>query len=1105
MFNRMPYHSIAYICSMRILCLIICLFLLSVTAAAQQFHLKKYGLEEGLPRVGVYDILQDEHGFLWIGTEGGGICKFDGYKFHSYTRRNGLTSDNVRLIFQASDKTIWVATDEGVCYFNGTDFVKVALSDSLDEDRIRSIHEDRNGKIWVGSDHGISFIHADKKLADTSLSFRQNFPDSTVRCLTWYQNKMWIGTDSGLYWYDKQNGLTLFPLQNNLCSWRILEVFPDSKGNVWVGTSAGVNKVSDSTVSVFTTNDGLINNRVRSIAEDQYGNIWFGTSRGISVYDYGEMINLTMANGLTNDRVRCLTTDSFGNMWVGTFFGGIMRYHHKDFIGFTTTEGLASNQIQALCEDEYGDVLVGTNAGLTYLEVIDNKLYNYSTLTLGDNYLGNSIRAVYYDDNGYVWLGNARGITIIKNDFKKELVFVNSEDGSTNVTVTAIKKFHGKYYIGTNSGLFQVNVDAQYQFFEIVNLSENNQMGGKEVSSIAKDYNDRIWFGFSDGTVSVLDQAKLITPGVPENLENVLTMAIDSTGNLWLGTNGNGLFTGTYDAANKKLNLKNYSTLEQLSSNYIYSILVTEDKIWLGHEHGIDILLQSADSVSTIIHCGKEIGFAGLQNNTGAALLDSKGNIWFGTMNGLFRLNTKELKSFTVGTPSIIYLTELMVNEQFVDWKKSTWCDTTWGMYDLPVNLNLPYNKNNLIFEFLGINFIAPEKIKFSWKLEGFDDDWSAPSSVMQAQYTNLPAGIYTFKVRASNELGVIQDSYESITFIIEKPFWETWGFRIAAGVFITLVVMFFLRWRTKQLRENQRKLEAIIAERTQEITSQKEMLEEKNKEVTDSIFYSRRIQRSILPAKEKVAKLIEKYFIFFRPKDIVSGDFYWADRSLDKSKTFFAVADCTGHGVPGAMVSLIGVRALTSALRESGITVASEILDNVNESVIETFTDHSTNTIIKDGMDIALCSLDYSDKNDIHFQYAGAHNSVWIVRKEFDENILMDGELYEPNLVYAGYKLFEIKADKQPIGYFDGRKAFSNHSGLLKKGDRIYLYSDGFADQFGGEKGKKFKYKTLKELILSAQEHDVAEQYAIIRNAFYDWKREFEQIDDVCLMGVEV
>jgi serine phosphatase RsbU (regulator of sigma subunit) len=282
-------------------------------------------------------------------------------------------------------------------------------------------------------------------------------------------------------------------------------------------------------------------------------------------------------------------------------------------------------------------------------------------------------------------------------------------------------------------------------------------------------------------------------------------------------------------------------------------------------------------------------------------------------------------------------------------------------------------------------------------------------------------------------------------------------------------------------------------------------MLEEKNKEITDSIFYSRRIQRSVLPAKEKVSKLLEKYFIFFRPKDIVSGDFYWAERSLDKAKIFFAVADCTGHGVPGAMVSLIGTRALTSALRESGITKASEILDNVNESMIESFTDAETGAVIKDGMDIALCSVDYSDASKVIFQYAGAQNSAWIVRAEQDEDITVNGVVLAPNIVSHGYKLFEIKADKQPIGYFETRVLFRNNEAALKKGDRVYLYSDGFADQFGGKKGKKFKYKTLKELILSMQNLPADQQYGIIRNAFYDWKREFEQIDDVCIMGVEI
>lgn len=160
---------------------------------------------------------------------------------------------------------------------------------------------------------------------------------------------------------------------------------------------------------------------------------------------------------------------------------------------------------------------------------------------------------------------------------------------------------------------------------------------------------------------------------------------------------------------------------------------------------------------------------------------------------------------------------------------------------------------------------------------------------------------------------------------------------------------------------------------------------------------------------------------------------------------------------------------------------------------------------LIKDGMDIALCSLDYSDEKNVGFQFSGAQNSVWIVRKDADDDLVVNSQKMEASISAHGYKLFEIKADKQPIGYFETRVAFRNNESVLKPGDRVYLYSDGFADQFGGEKGKKFKYKTLKELILSIQQQPVQEHYQFIRNAFYDWKREFEQIDDVCIMGVEV
>jgi len=1074
---------------------------------SQQFHFKQYSLEQGLPRVGVYDILQDKNGYLWIATEGGGVCKFDGKKFHSYTRRNGLPSDNIRVIFEASDNTLWFATDNGVCYFQGEKFNTINLGQDYEDVMIRSICQGIKGTIWLGSEKGIIIIDNKEKIRSFpeigKHDFTQPFLDSNVRTLLNVDDKIWIGTDSGLY-YSYNDKIVQYELQSQLTDYRILELFVDSKNNMWVGTQTGLNKIEGDQVTSWTVQDGLVYGRARSIIEDRYGNIWIGTSRGISIFDGYEFINITSANGLSNDRIRCLFVDAFDNVWVGSFFGGIMRYNYKDFTGFTVHEGLASNQVQSISEDEYGDILVGTSDGFSQLEIVNNKLYNYSTIKLSNGYIGNSIKAIHYDFNGYTWLGTGNGITILRGEERRQITFDdNTENLNTNVSV--IKYFDDHFWIGTNNGIYTIEPVLNYDSLKIINRSKTDSLSGKEVSALIQDVEGRIWIGFYDGSVSFYHQGKFVNPIVPENMENILSMQIDSTGQFWIGTNGNGLFYGDYNDKKNELALHNLSVNENLSSNYIYSILVNGSDIWLGHEKGIDILIGTKDSVHTILNCGTETGFKGLQNSPGASFRDSQGNLWFGTMDGLFRLNGRELDAYAKGRASIIYLEGLKINGQLVDWKNSAWCDSTTGLFNLPSNLVLPYNKNNLDFEFIGLNFIAPEKIKYSWKLEGFDQYWNTPSSYNHASYTNLENGSYTFKLRASNDLGIIQDDGIEFSFEIDKPFWHTWVFRIFVGVIFLLTVMLIMRLRTRHLRENQKALEAIILERTAEINSKSLVLEEKNKEITDSIFYSRRIQRSMLPAKEKVQKLLEKYFIFFRPKDIVSGDFYWAERSLDKAKIFFSVADCTGHGVPGAMVSLIGTRALNTAVREAGINNVNEVLDHVNEGMIESFTETSSMTIIKDGMDICLCSLDYSDDKKIAFQFAGAQNSVWIVRNENDENILVNGTLVEPNIIYGGYKLFELKGNKQPIGYFEGRVPFNRKESILKKGDRIYLYSDGFADQFGGEKGKKFKYKTLKELILSAQNKPVHDQYGDIRGAFYSWKREFEQIDDVCLMGVEV
>ncbi len=303
----------------------------------------------------------------------------------------------------------------------------------------------------------------------------------------------------------------------------------------------------------------------------------------------------------------------------------------------------------------------------------------------------------------------------------------------------------------------------------------------------------------------------------------------------------------------------------------------------------------------------------------------------------------------------------------------------------------------------------------------------------------------------------------------------RTFKYSLFAGILLSLclVVIAYRSYRIKK-RDNQ-----LIALQKEEVEIQKAIVEEKNKEITDSITYAKRIQNAILPPKKLVKEWLPNSFIYYQPKDIVAGDFYWMETS--DGFLFFAVADCTGHGVPGAMVSVICHNALNRAVKEFGIKDPGKILDKTKELVIEQFENDEEE--VKDGMDIALCRLNL---NTNEVSYAGANNPFWVLRK--------DSESIE-----------EIKATKQSIGKAYSSINYESHTLQLNKGDSIYLFSDGFADQFGGEKGKKFKYKPFKNLLIKLATLNIEEQKDKLAKAFNDWKGEHEQVDDICVIGVRV
>lgn len=312
-----------------------------------------------------------------------------------------------------------------------------------------------------------------------------------------------------------------------------------------------------------------------------------------------------------------------------------------------------------------------------------------------------------------------------------------------------------------------------------------------------------------------------------------------------------------------------------------------------------------------------------------------------------------------------------------------------------------------------------------------------------------------------------------------------------AVAVFSILLIRMRYRLTKKEI------IARLMLEKSKkELEEQKAITEEKNKEIVDSINYAKRIQDALITPPTKLKKLLPQSFVIYLPKDIVSGDFYWANEITttkanqpNEKLVVFAVADCTGHGVSGAFMSIIGLKILNQSKIQPNVNSPAEALNYLNDELFKAINIHTEDdNVIRDGMDIALCSLKLSESSELSesylLQYAGANNSLYIVRNGV---------------------LLETKADKQPIGAYETDKSFQNHEIELQKGDMVYLFSDGFADQFGGPKGKKFNYKQFKQLLINVSALPVDEQQKVLFENHTEWKGSQEQLDDICIMGVRI
>lgn len=469
------------------------------------------------------------------------------------------------------------------------------------------------------------------------------------------------------------------------------------------------------------------------------------------------------------------------------------------------------------------------------------------------------------------------------------------------------------------------------------------------------------------------------------------------------------------------------------------------------------------------------------------------GLTWIGGSEGLYYYDNNFKKNYNVKYNTIIRSVTINANDSILF--NGTYFSNINKGYNVPsltqpseLKPTLQYKFNNLTFTFAAPYFEDENNLQYSYMLEGLDEKWSKWSSDNKAVYTNLNEGKYIFKVKALNVFN-IESNIGEYEFEISPPWWRTTWAYIGYIIIGILILIFSIKIYTRKLEADKRRLEGIVVERTAEVVRQKDEIldknkeiEHKNKDITDSILYAKRIQEALLPTENALNNDYFEYFIYFKPKDIVSGDFYFL-KKIERSNVIVAAAvDCTGHGVPGAFMSMLGISFLNEIISKPEVTHSDIVLNRLRESIIESLNQSGREGETKDGMDINLIAYEYLNHK---LEFSGANNPLYLIR---------NGEL------------IEYKGDKMPVGLHDKMNIpFSRNKIDMQVGDIIYLFSDGFADQFGGEKGKKYMYKHYKEFLTSIHTKPMKIQRDLIEKEIIDWRGEMEQVDDHIIMGIKV
>jgi len=1050
--------------------------LISFKSKAQTYNFKNYSTDQGLAQSQVLCIFQDNKGYMWFGTNSGGASRYDGKKFLTLSKNDGLLDDVVFSIIEKDNHQILFGTSKGLSVYNQSSFKNYTEKDGLKNSWIYRLLDTDDG-VWIGTQLGVFIFKEDKITVFDKDSILMN--SSIYNIFKDRNNNLWFATlQNGVVYYNTGNKtFKHFSTNNGLMNNFVFSIAEKENGNMLIGTMTGLNEISTKfDVSACTEIKSNENIGYSSLLKLKGNDFFIGTyAEGLLTFDFTRKKRKAFynsTNGLTNNPILSLYTDKEGNLWIGST-NGVYKYYNDKLVYFTKANGLSDNYIDAIGIDSENNIWLSIGAnGLSKLSA--NTVTNYKAdfknpKTLPDN----SVKAILPLKNGKIYFGTQSGLCYLENN-----VFITVED--KNFTKKYIQSLFedskGKIWIGTNEGVYSL-YQNQISEEKIINTYKKEGMEYM-IFFINEDKKGNMFFGLENGLV-IQSGTKTTFINSKNNFvdSRVCNSVRDYRGNFWFGT-AEGLYFYDHSRFKKILNTAN--------KNIGFITFLQPDnkrRLIIGTNNEIEILDLNAfySGRTSMKHLGKEEGLLSRESSFNASALDKDGRVLIGTGNGLQIYNPKFDFNNNFEAQTNITDIKLFFGLERID----AFSESTDSFSLLPKNLILPYSKNNLTFQFIGISLVAPEKVMYKYKLQGLDKNWTPPDYKTEAVYPAIPPGTYTFMVQAMNNDGVWNKVPTTYTFKILPPWYSTWWFRILALTVILVSAGLYIRYREKQLIKEKEVLENIVSERTAKISEQKNLIEEKNKEIVDSINYAQRIQRALLASEKTLQTNLPQHFVFFQPKDVVSGDFYWASL-LSNGQFVIATADSTGHGVPGAIMSMLNISCLNDSVEAKRLVQPKDILNNTRLRIIDHLANDGSKEGGKDGMDCSLVSFDFKN---LKITYSAANNPVWIVRSN------------------NGKKEFiELSYDKMPVGKHDRDKiSFTQNTVDLQKGDLVYTLTDGLPDQFGGTKGKKFMYKKLKDLLVSISDLSLPDQKLVLSKTLSDWKGNLEQVDDILIIGIRV